>query len=367
MKKLYVVLMLLSVSTLLSQDKGTLSAGKFSGYMFGDYYYNFAKDGNYSALTNSAANSASPGGTAYQAFQIRRVYFTYDNEISEKFTTRFRVEMDPSASLFASNKIGVYVKDAYLTWKNIFSGSNMTFGIQPSPTFDASETAWGYRSLEKTIMDLRGIAPSRDFGVALKGKLTGDGMLSYWAMFANGSGNSPETDKYKRYYGQLALKPVSEVLINVNFDFQDRADIADPYHTGSKVSNSTTTASAFVAYIKPSVFRIGFEGFTQSTSNGFNDGTTLKSRSALGLSFWASANLQSDLAVVARYDNYDPNTDDKSKGDLRNVIIAGLDWKVDKNVSIMPNFYFETYGAPTNGSAPNSAVTGRVTLFWNFL
>jgi hypothetical protein len=360
---------LLIVLGLFVLSQSSLKAqGKFSGYMFGDYYFNVARDPNFATLANSAANSAAPGGTSFQAFQIRRVYFAYDNDISEKFTTRFRLEMDPSASTFASNKIGVYVKDAYLTWKNIFSGSNLTFGIQPNPPFDASEGAWGYRSLEKTIMDLRSIAPSRDYGVALKGKLTGDGMFNYWIMFANGGGNVVETDKYKRYYGQIAIKPTAEILINVNADFQDRAQILDTY-TSKYVDDGTVTASAFVTYNQSGVFKVGFEGFMQSQSNGFKDVTAgnYKSKSGLGLSFWASANLQPDLAVVARYDNYDPNTDGDSKGDLRNLIIAGLDWKVDKNVSIMPNVYYESYEAPTGASAPKAAVTGRVTLYYVFL
>jgi hypothetical protein len=354
------ILMLLGISVAVGQ-------GKFSGYMFGDYYYNVSKDANYSALSNAAANSASPGGTAFQAFQIRRVYFAYDDDISEKFTTRFRLEMDPSATLFSSNKIGVMVKDAYLTWKNIFSGSNLTFGIQPSPTFDASESAWGYRSLEKTIMDLRGIVPSRDYGVALKGKLTGDGMFNYWVMFANGSGNSPETDKYKRYYGQISIKPVPEFYAMINVDFQDRAQIADPFNAGKKVDDGTLTTSLFLNYTQANMFKVGFEGFMQSLSNGFNDGTALTNKDGLGLSFWASVNLQSDLAVVVRYDNFDPNTDSKSKGDMRNLIIAGLDWQVDKRVSIIPNIYYETYEAPTGGSTPDPSITGRVTLYYVFL
>ncbi len=367
MKKLFLTFFLLLVCATLvfAQDKG--SAGKFSGYMFGDYFYNVARDPNSAALANSGANSSSPGGTSYQAFQIRRIYFAYDNDISEKFTTRFRLEVDPIATLFPNNKIGTMVKDAYLMWKNVFSGSNLVFGIQPSPTFDASESYWGYRSLEKTIMDLRGIVPSRDFGVALKGKLTGDGMVNYWLMFANGSGNSPETDKYKRYYGQLSIKPSSDFYAMVNVDFQDRAQIADPYNAGKKVDDGTFTASAFVTYGQSGSFKLGAEAFTQSTSNGYNNGTALASKSALGLSFWGSVFLQSDLAVVLRYDNFDPNTDSNSKGDMRNLIIGGLDWKVDKNVSIMPNIYYESYEAPTNGATPKAAVTGRVTLFWVFL
>jgi hypothetical protein len=358
---------LLVAGLFLLVQSSLLSQGKFSGYMFGDYYFNVARDPNFGALANAGANAAAPGGTAFQAFQIRRVYFTYDNDISEKFTTRFRLEMDPSASLLASNKIGTYVKDAYLMWKNIFGGSNLVFGIQPSPTFDASETAWGYRSLEKPIMDLRGIVPSRDYGVALKGKLTGDGMFNYWVMFANGSGNSPETDKYKRYYGQVSIKPSDNLYAMVNVDFQDRAQIADPFNVGKKVDDGTLTASGFVTYGQSGVYKLGLEAFTQSTSDGFNNGTALTSKSALGISVWGSVFLQSDLAVVVRYDNYDPNTDGKSKGDLRNLIIAGLDWKVDKNVSIMPNLYYETYEAPTVGPTPKAAITGRVTMYYAFL
>jgi len=363
---------ILFVAGLFLFAQGMLMAqGKFSGYMFGDYYYNVAKDPNYLTLANAGANSmsANPGGTSYQAFQVRRVYFGYQDDISEKFTSLFRLEMDPTATNTATGKLGVMVKDASLTWKEIFGGSNLVFGVTATPTFDASEGAWGYRSLEKTIMDLRGIVPSRDYGVALKGKLTGDGTLNYWVMLANGSGNSPETDKYKRYYGQVSFKPSGSFYAMVNFDFQDRAQILDPYNptAGTKVSDGTMTMSGFVTYNQAGAFKVGLEAFTQSTSNGYNNGTALSSKSALGLSIWAAADLQPDLAVVLRYDNFDPNTDSKSKGDSRNLIIAGLDWKADKNVHVEPNLYYESYEAPTVGAAPKAAVVARVTMYWVFL
>lgn len=128
-------------------ESSLLAQGKLSGYMFGDYYYNVARDKNYATLSNTGMAGAAPGGTAMQAFQIRRVYFTYDNDISETFTTRFRLEADQGTDVLNSGKIGVFVKDAYLKWKNIFSGSDFIFGIQPPPTYDVSEAAWGYRSL----------------------------------------------------------------------------------------------------------------------------------------------------------------------------------------------------------------------------
>ena len=347
---------------LLFSQASVLAQGKFSGYMFGDYYYNLKQV----VSSSEAAAKATPGGTAFQAFDIRRIYFAYDDNISETFTTRFRLEADPSATLIGSSKIGVMVKDAYLGWKNIFGSSTLVFGISPSPTFDASEGAWGHRALEKTIMDLRGIVPSRDFGVALKGKLTGDGLLNYWVMVANGTGQSPETDKYKRYYGQISIKPAGNFWGMVNFDFQDRAQVTDP-STGNKVSDGTTTLSAFVTYAQKDVFSLGLEGFTQSTSNGYLNNGALTSKSALGISVWATANVNPDCQVVLRYDNYDPNTNSAAKGDGRNLIIAGIDWKADKNVHVEPNIYYESYEAPSGGSAPDASLAGRITMYWIFL
>jgi len=352
--------------------------GKFGGYMFSDYYYNVARDANFTSLSNSALSSNSPGGTALQAFQMRRVYFTYDNDISEQFTTRFRLEVDQAAN--ASNgKIGSFVKDAYIKWKNIFSGSDLIFGIQPPPAYEVSEAAWGYRSLEKTIMDLRGIVSSRDQGISLHGKITNDGMINYWVMLANNSANSPETDKYKRYYAHVQLKPTTNLQATLYVDYKDAADVLNSY-TKNTVSNAALTTAVFLGYSEPFSYNIGIEGFLQSTSNALKDTSakTYNDKSAIGISVFGSFNIIPELAVVARYDNFNPSSDNNSKdpvhygtgtaGNLaRNYIIAGLSWKVDKNVSIMPNVLYETYEAPKGGTTPDASVTARLTLYYIFL
>ena len=370
MKKMLAVstiLILLGLSVAVSQ-------GKFSGYMFGDYYYNVMRDKNIGSLSNVA----SPAGTtAYQAFQLRRIYFAYDNDISDQFTTRFRLEADQTASngvptsgdmlvgsATSAGKVSVFVKDAYLMWKNIFSGSNLIFGVQPTPAYDVSEAAWGYRSLEKTIMDLRGIVPSRDLGVSLKGKITDDGMINYWAMFANGSGNSVETDKYKRYYAHIQIKPTTNLQAILNFDFKDAANDAKGNNTG------TTTASLFVGYAVPFAYNINVEAFTTSQANSFTPtGGSLGSKNGLGFSIFGSYYIIPELAAVARYDNWNPNTAGaaNAQGDVRNYVIAGLSWKVDKNVSIMPNVLYETYEAASGASTPDPSITARITLYYIFL
>lgn len=366
MKMRYALLFILCVVPLLAQEKSFTPGGKFSGLMYSDYYYNFSRDALFGGTPppNAAVSSNAPGATAMQAFQIRRVYLTYDYEIAEQLTTRFRLEVDQAAN--ASNgKIGSFVKDAYLKWKNIFAGSDLIVGIQPTPTYDVSEAAWGYRSLEKTIMDLRGIVPSRDQGVSLKGKLTGNGSVNYWLMFANNSANSPETDKYKRYYGHIQVKPLTGLQATLNIDYRAAADIRNRF-TNTSVSNDILTSSLFMSYGEAGKYSLAVEGFMMSTSNGYDNGTSLASKSGLGISVFGNLNLSSDLVLVGRFDNYDPNTDETAAGDVRNYIIGGLDWKVAKNVSIIPNVLYETYEAPRTGSAPDASLTGRVTFYYTF-
>ena len=342
--------------------------GKFSGYMFGDYYYNIQRDSSFGSLGNTAAES---GPKSYQAFQFRRIYFTYDNTISEKFSSRFRLEADQVART-SDSKISVFVKEAYLKWKGIFNGSDFFFGIHPTPAFGVSEDAWGYRSLEKTIMDLRGIVPSRDLGVALKGKFDEDARFNYWVMVGNNSGNRPETDKYKRFYLLFHVKPVEGMQFTVYGDYADRGNITDPYSTSTpkqSVSNGSFTTGAFVGYEQAGVFSVGIEGFLQVRQNGFNNTAagSLDDLKGSGVSLFGSVSVQSDLDIVGRYDFYDPNTDSNVKGDARHFILWGVAWKPDKNVSIMPNLQVETYQSVQNGRSIDPSVTGRLTFFYTFL
>ncbi len=158
MKKVMLMIFVFATTINFAQEE---SKGKIHGYMFGDYFYNLSRDANASSISNAVEK----GEKDFNAFQFRRIYFGYDYTINEKFSTRFRVEADQKENT-SGGKIGLFVKDAYLKWKNIIDGSDLIVGFSPTPSFGVSEDYWGYRSLEKTIMDLRKVASSRDFGVS---------------------------------------------------------------------------------------------------------------------------------------------------------------------------------------------------------
>lgn len=330
--------------------------------MFGDYFYNISRDSGIDSLSNTAL----AGKKDLNGFRFRRIYFTYDYKISETFNTRFRLEADQSANT-TNGKIGVAVKDAYLNWKNIFNGSDVIIGLQPPPSFAISETIWGYRSLEKTILDLRGIVSSRDLGISLVGKFDSPGNLNYWVMVGNNSGNSPEIDKYKRFYGHLYFKPLMNFYVTVYGDLKIRPALK---FNSAVLNNNDITTALFAGYKDKDKFSIGLESFLQMRENGYGEqtasGIIYKTRNALGISAFGSYNFSAAAGAVIRFDHFDPNIDSDFKGDARNFYIFSLVYKPDVSVSFMPNLLIETYES-LNGNDFNTSVTGRITFYYSFL
>ncbi len=351
-------LLLIAILAFLSGTTTILAQGKISAYAYLDYLYNVERDPSIGAFSDVALD----GQKAFQSFQFRRIYLTYDNVISQRFSGRFRLEADESA-LSSDGKNSVFVKDAYIRWKEIFEGQDLIAGIQPTPAFQVSEEWWGYRSLEKTILDLRGIVSSRDFGLSMKGKFDQQGAMRYQFMFANGSGNRPEGDKYKRYYANLHFNPSSDIQINLYGDFRARGDIRNMYAPDptSMVSNNSLTYAVFAGYRIDEAVSVGVEGFLSSTENGFDTNSALEERTAAGLSLFGSWNIGSGLSLVGRYDYFDPNTSDLSAGDARSYVLCALDRNIDEHVSIMPNVQVETYES-VPGRSFDPSITTRVTF-----
>ncbi|MGH7492748.1 MAG: hypothetical protein ACREOO_10175 [bacterium] len=327
-----IAFIVLGFSRLAAQD------GKISGYIFGDYFYEFSHP-------DSATAALDRNG-----FQLRRAYFTYDRDLSAKFTVRFRLEMN-SPDLYslqgfgASVQLTPYVKHAYLRWNDVIPQSRFTFGLIPTPTFNLSEEVWGYRSVEKTIMDLRRIAPSADLGAALEGKLAGSGVLNYQIFAGNGTGTRSEIDRNKRIYLNVPIKIQNTYFLVPYGDYEGGSDGTDK-----------NTVAFFGGVQKPS-FHGGVEVFRKVSNKALaNDAD----RTENGISVFGAVKAAEHVKVFGRYDIYDPNTDADDDGN--SLFIAGLDFSLDKNVNIIPNVRMESYQAADTD--PNTF--GVVTFFFRF-
>ncbi len=380
-------MILTALVMVLGPSREGFSQGKFSGVFYGDYFYNVARDT--AANRANLQNSALTGPVSIQGFIVRRVYFTYDNDLAEQFATRFRLELDGTAnsngqySVLSNGNVSVYAKDAWLRWKDIFKGADLYFGIQPTSAYEISEGIWSYRSLEKTIMDLRGIASSRVLGIALRGKLDGGGKVGYWVTIANSnSGTQPKDlgqtlkngDKYNLYSLHVSFRPVQQVTVTVYGDYRPTFPVNDPASTAvpqATESNSSFTGAVFASYRQENEYCLGAEAFTQQTAHGYIDPANpraLKTLSRLGVSIFSWYNFSEQWGVVARYDYFDPKTGSNAaeQGDSRSYVLAGLAYKPAKNVQVVPNLQVETYETIPGGRSVDAAVTGRMSFLFSF-
>lgn len=374
---------------------------KFSGQVFGDYAYKLHSD----SISNRVSKATYADRQAYQGFDIRRVYLTADYDINSK--VHVNVNLANEGNVLGDGSRAFYLKGANITFKDIFTGSNLIIGQQTTPTFattPGSESTWGYRFVEKTIMDMRGIASSNDLGVGLEGKYM-DGNFGYNILYGNNNGAkleiSPSTSAanahrlYGDVYGRFLNK---QIIVQLYGDYSSCDSTKNPKYNKNKSYTSTnTTFKVFAAYTGK-LFTLGGEWFAQTQANGaVNSDSTIRNVAPTGFSVFANVPLINDkdtskktnlgaiLSVFARYDSYNPDanladgsvyvSNKWSKGVTytapnEGLIVAGLDWVVAKNVHITPNIEVSSYKNKTSKSdatnRSDSDMTARVTFFWKF-
>jgi len=351
MKKqlLFILFILLSFNVFSQKDTTKVEfkpSGKVWGYAFGDFLYK--------AHTNSFNMSNTQYGSTpkdFTSLEFRRIYLGYDYDISEHFSTQLLLAYEGATFTTDGNR-SVYIKAANLRWKNIFHNSDLVIGAMSTPTYSTtSEPVWGYRSLEKTIMDMRKIGGSADVGISLQGKLNDKGDYGYNFMISNGSGAKPEADKFKKFYGDVYAKFADQKII-VDLGADNEWTQTRPYQ------KNKTTYKAFLAY-QTKQFTIGAEVFQQVQKNNtvFTEAapSTVKdtvNALASGISIFARGPISKKLGYVVRYDFYNPdskfNENNIYGGSYTGVfteslILAGLDYTPVKNVHLIPNIWYDVY------------------------
>ncbi len=349
MKKV-VLLSLLSFAGfgLLAQEPG---AGKVSGYLFGDYFYKLSGE---KAKAVSKVQYADSALRKSGAFQIRRMYLYYEHAISENFQAQFLLESN-DGSLDGSGRYTTFVKLANLEWKNIIPDQNLAFGMVGTPSWALSEKIWGYRAVEKTIMDMRGLGVASDLGVALKGKFGSEGMFGYTAMIGNGNGQKPDNNHSRRYYGSFTVKPIKPVIVEAYGDYESKITEPKAYNKPAE----KTSMKGFAAY-QHEKFTIGIEAFKQIQT--YTDTTDI---TPLGFTVFATGSLMENLKAYVRFDNYDPDTKQTKSGYKENFYTLGLDYQAHKSVHIMPNLWVNSYSKKGKINRDSDVVT-RVTFYYVF-
>ena len=332
-----------------AQETKNESSGKFSGYMYGDFYYNI--------------DHHNPDIKGQDGFWFRRIYFTYDYTINSSFSTRLRLEMNNEGD-YASSKVMVpFVKDAYLAYK--FNLQKAYFGIVPPPTFELIEKIWGYRSVEKTALDQQRMASSRDFGLAIKGQFDSAGKFKYHAMIGNGSGNKQEIDKGKSFMVSVSYWATKEIVFQVYGDYAERNGKADTYIGQVFLGYKSKTLHGGLQYSR--------QIFDLRDENVDCDYPWFNCRLSV-LSVFLAGNITEKIKLLGRMDRMfeaNPVGDevDYTPFDTQSsffLFIGGIDFQIVKDVSIIPNIQYVKYDANNEGITPENDIYGRLTFYWKF-
>jgi hypothetical protein len=382
----YMVTQVLSAQEKTLPDTSFKPSGKLWGYTFGDFYYKAHAD----ALNRGGANQYTGVEQGRNAFQFRRAYLGYNYDIHPKFSAELLLAAEDnitnangvtSGDLTADNKITFYIKYANVRWKNIWKGTDLVVGQQGTPAFSLLiEPIWGYRSIERTITDVRR-TPSFDLGAGLQGKFDPEtGNFGYNLLVANGTSAKPENDKYKWFYGDVYAKLFDKKLIlDLYADYQRLNWTSDFHHSRNMVKG-------FAAYTTPA-FTLGVEAFVNHNKHDVvgvrgtvND--TLTDNSVGVSTFVRGTVIKDKLGYFARFDNYNPNTKynenyyqsyksfsaNYEPNNKERFITAGLDYTPVKNIHFMPNVWYNQYvNERSTASGPakhDNDLVYRITFYY---
>jgi len=348
-------------------------SGNVYGYVFGDY----------ASKTHSDSLNRGGGNVQYRgvpvnanAFQIRRAYLGYDFNIAENFSTSILLanEQGPMLqnatgdNLDAGGSNTMYLKYAFLKWKNIIKNNNLVIGQYSTCSFaspNQTEPLWSYRSIERTIMDMHNNDASSDLGISWEGATwqpsaddtSKPTFLGYVAQVGNGNSAKPEMDNFKKVRANIYVSTLQQKLIvGVYGDYNKTAKL--PLYTG------TYTLKAYANY-KTDWFKIGAEVFQQTNINGdqFKTSAGVKDTAngqQLGISAFLSGRIiKNKLSYFARLDSYNPDTKYNSNntysasatgGNMTTTTFykqtfytLGLDYSPIPRVHIMPNIWVNQY------------------------
>lgn len=395
--------------TVTPHEQKDSTRGHIWGYAFGSAYTKVHADSINSSSLRTGATQYSQVAKGFNAFSLQRVYMGYDyffnKNISAHALLAHEEFYDGSTSKINIDAVGdrsFYLKLCNVEFDNIFKGSNLTVGAIVTPAFVITEEPiWGYRSLERTILDMRGIVGATDVGANLGGKIWHQtdsagkekACVGYNLMAGNSTGAIPDNTgnsgatPFKRYYGDIYVKLLHDKLILDLYADQHTVQLS-PYQ------QSNVTGRALIGY-KTKDFSISIEYFQEMMQNqaiitkgsGITSADTTN-RIQSGVSIAGAATLlrskktgDQTLGLIARYDLFKPDNNYRS-GDTyaasysgsnsckENFIMLGIDYQPIKQVHVMPNVWYDGFknqAANISGLKQSDYdLVFRITLYFMF-
>ncbi|MCB0517685.1 MAG: hypothetical protein H6577_00650 [Lewinellaceae bacterium] len=358
------LLLLLFLSpVLMAQSAGTSPAGgRIWGYSFGDLIYKAQGDTLYWGNTEYASLEEKTIGS-----NLRRLFLGYDAPLAENLKARFLVE-GRAGTTTREGRFGLAIVTGYFEWNKVVKfipNSSLKVGLIPTPIFALPEKKWGYRSVEKDALDLRGWGKTIDQGASFSGDFNRKQSAGFSVMVGNGSGNRPEIDKYLEYSASLYKKL---------WQNQFTIEILGEYMRKSPEARQAFVR-CFLSVEKPT-WTFGAEVSQALTQEVVS--ATVQPVNPLSVSLFFSNKLGflgENWRSFFRYDFYNPATQYHPEGTYaspaqhynEHSYWVGLHYILKEKVNLMPNLIINQYQRKNDRVVKRiSDVVPRVTVYFLF-
>ncbi len=242
-----------------------------------------------------------------QAFDVKRAYLQYTDDLSDDLFFKFRLDVGRDSD-GNDDKLSAYIKNVYVDW-SCKCGGVLSMGLIGTNTYGAQENTWGYRFVEKSLLDRYKMTNTADFGI---GYSVDFGNLNVSMQSLNGEGykntdsDGEQSMYFRLLYGEGSLNKTN----GYNFGLVGSSSMGDDLND---------MVGIFAGYSNEKV-RLGVE---------FNSLDTGIKEEAVGL--YGNYNVCESWDVFARHDINTIDVDEHSSS------LVGAVWKPTKGLYISPN------------------------------
>ena len=248
---------------------------------------------------------------------MKRVYLSYSNNISDDLFFKIRYDV----GRHADNRLTTFLKNAYVDYK-CENGDKLSLGLIGTNSYGVQEKNWGYRFIEKSVVDKYGMTNTADFGVGYSKSF---GKVKTSVQLLNGEGF-----KYADTDGNQSLY-LSLLYGESRLDKNDGMNLGFVMNNNPQADDTNENLVGFFGGWASNGLRLGME------YNQFEVETTDVTEEAT--SIYANYNLCEDWDLFFRHDINDLNIDDDVDAD--DLTIIGGVWNVTKGLMVAPNVYLQ--------------------------
>lgn len=313
-------------------------SGRVIGALFGDTYLKASGEEQLWGSGQYAGESSER-----IAVKLRRIQLGYEYRFDQRFSGTVLLEATDTPDVQDLSG-DVFVKEAHLTWHNTLG--DLHIGVITTPLFTYMENAWGYRAIEKEVLQIYTDESSTALGVSFVGDANDH--VGYHLMVGSyGAGTA--------LYGSTQIQLGHGLHTELMLGMLPRE--GDAMQVGRVFLGLDNDWGNF-----------GISATGASEVDGDKEATRLIGSAFAVVPLTRAA---TPINLFTRYDYYDPDLDFSETANYDNpeafyrqhLMIAGLDVQVHPRISFMPNVWINAYTPRTDTYPSRDAdVVLRLTI-----